>query len=260
VFEDRKFESIPGCRSSPGSLPTCRTTQPARDPSARPHRQAMESADRELAHGAAYERANRDHERPMKRTKRVAFGLVNFRHHRVSSLLCAERPDQDLLATIPKRPIPHAPFDGARATPPHHPRKLGSPWQRSGSGLSSLMLCITVLVTTPSASWQILPLHTAYEHSPPSGQANARDGGVETQFPRPLKGLLRRGHVRGEVSSEAQTKRHPTEDCFKNWKHRETSIGSCHCCFRFCNGNYSDKRTSITNGGDCGLGEAQASG
>jgi hypothetical protein len=32
--------------------------------------------------------------------KRVAFGLVNFRHHRVRSLLYAGKPNWDLLPTI----------------------------------------------------------------------------------------------------------------------------------------------------------------
>jgi precorrin-6B methylase 2 len=35
-----------------------------------------------------------------KRIKRVAFGLVNFRHHRVRCLLYAARPDWTLLPTI----------------------------------------------------------------------------------------------------------------------------------------------------------------
>jgi transposase len=35
-----------------------------------------------------------------KRIKRVAFGLVNFRHHRVRCLLYAGKPDWTLLATI----------------------------------------------------------------------------------------------------------------------------------------------------------------
>ena len=35
-----------------------------------------------------------------KRIKRVAFGLVNFRHHRIRCLLYAGRPDWTLLPTI----------------------------------------------------------------------------------------------------------------------------------------------------------------
>ncbi len=35
-----------------------------------------------------------------KRIKRVAFGLVNFRHHRVRSPLYAGKPDWTLLPTI----------------------------------------------------------------------------------------------------------------------------------------------------------------
>lgn len=35
-----------------------------------------------------------------KRIKRVAFGLVNFRHHRVRCLLYAGKPDWTLLPTI----------------------------------------------------------------------------------------------------------------------------------------------------------------
>ena len=35
-----------------------------------------------------------------KRIKRVAFGLVNFRHHRVRCLLYAGQPDWTLLPTI----------------------------------------------------------------------------------------------------------------------------------------------------------------
>jgi transposase len=39
----------------------------------------------------------------IKRIKRVAFGLVNFRHHRVRSLLYAGKPNWDLLPTITPR-------------------------------------------------------------------------------------------------------------------------------------------------------------
>jgi transposase len=39
----------------------------------------------------------------IKRIKRVAFGLVNFRHHRIRSLLYAGRPAWELLATIKPR-------------------------------------------------------------------------------------------------------------------------------------------------------------
>jgi hypothetical protein len=35
-----------------------------------------------------------------KRIKRVAFGLVNFRHHRVRCLLYAGKPDWSLLPTV----------------------------------------------------------------------------------------------------------------------------------------------------------------
>ena len=35
-----------------------------------------------------------------KRIKRVAFGIVNFRHHRVRRLLYAGKPDWTLLPTI----------------------------------------------------------------------------------------------------------------------------------------------------------------
>jgi transposase len=35
-----------------------------------------------------------------KRIKRVAFGLVNFRHHRVRCLLYAGKPDWNLLPTL----------------------------------------------------------------------------------------------------------------------------------------------------------------
>ncbi len=35
-----------------------------------------------------------------KRIKRVAFGIINFRHHRVRCLLYAGKPDWTLLPTI----------------------------------------------------------------------------------------------------------------------------------------------------------------
>lgn len=36
----------------------------------------------------------------VKRVKRVAFGLTNFRHHRIRCLLYASKPNWDLLPTI----------------------------------------------------------------------------------------------------------------------------------------------------------------
>jgi transposase len=39
----------------------------------------------------------------IKRIKRIAFGLVNFRHHCVRSLIYAGKPNWDLLANITPR-------------------------------------------------------------------------------------------------------------------------------------------------------------
>jgi len=50
-----------------------------------------------MAPVARHERPDRSRQRQAKRIKRVAFGLVNFRHHRVRCLLYAGKPAWTLL-------------------------------------------------------------------------------------------------------------------------------------------------------------------